>query len=36
MTYAPKATAAGGAFYFFNLANNPINQPPIPGTVERT
>ncbi len=33
IAYAFKAPAAAGAFYYFNSLTNPINQPPIPGTV---
>ena len=29
-----KPPALVGAFYYFNSLNNPINQPPIPGTIE--
>ena len=31
--YAPKAPALTGAFYCFNLANNPTNQPPMPALI---
>ena len=31
--YTLKASALTGAFYFFNHANNPTNQPSIPGTI---
>ena len=34
-TYTLKASALKGAFYFFNLANNPTNQSSMPGTIER-
>ncbi|QNI55768.1 hypothetical protein SynBIOSE41_03288 [Synechococcus sp. BIOS-E4-1] len=35
-TYTLKASALTGAFYCFNLANKLINQPSIPGTIERS
>ena len=31
--YALKAPALTGVFYCFNSLTNPINQPPIPGTI---
>ena len=33
LTRFTKAPAAVGAFYYFNSLTNPINQPPIPGTI---
>ena len=34
--YTLKAFALAGAFYCFNSLTNPTNQPPIPGTIERS
>ncbi|QNI54639.1 hypothetical protein SynBIOSE41_02134 [Synechococcus sp. BIOS-E4-1] len=36
MSLLIKASALTGAYYCFNLANNPTNQPSIPGTIERS
>ena len=33
--YALKAPATAGVFYFFNQPKKTINQPSIPGTIER-
>ncbi len=35
-TYTLKASALPGASYFFNHTQKPLNQPSIPGTIERS